>query len=541
LRLQDRFGMMHVGVFALSTLSVVACAVDPSPSTSATAQEVIASPLPGNLNLVLNAKTTVSIGAFANINGDVGSTGPNGSVLFDVGSSQGFGGFNVLASTVTVNTQASVGHVFGNTITVNGFASQQSLGFDPSRIPQIPAATPAAPGTTNVSTKENQARQLCPGRYGAISLGVNSTLNLNGGVYQVTKLTLADGARLEPSEPVVILVSGGVTTGIGSAIQPSAQALNPMTAANIRIEVGGAVTLGDSNQIRAHLLVNGKLTAGKQLGMTGAAWAKSISLGPNSFLTNDSVFATQAPQVPPPCNDNNACTVDTCVGGGTAVAFCSNAVVPAGTSCSDGNACNGEELCDAAAQCQPGTIEAAGTACPDGDLCNGDEACNGFGTCEPGTPPVVDDHDVCTADACDAEAGIVHTPLPDGTTCNGTGTCSAGTCVGGAGPSSGTFPFSATGTNSATQNTTNFDLQIVAGQQLTVGTCGLTGGSSIGDTFLRLFDPANNPVAADDDGCGNLLSLIVFTAPTSGTYEIRVGCFDFESCSGTVGFSLTGL
>jgi pseudouridine synthase len=46
-----------------------------------------------------------------------------------------------------------------------------------------------------VSTNANQAKQLCPGRYGAISLGTNSTLNLNGGVYEVTRLNLADGAR----------------------------------------------------------------------------------------------------------------------------------------------------------------------------------------------------------------------------------------------------------------------------------------------------------------------------------------------------------
>jgi hypothetical protein len=308
-----------------------------------------------------------------------------------------------------------------------------------------------------------------------------------------------------------------------------------------RFEVGGAVTIGDNNQIRAHLLINGKLTAGKQLGMTGAAWAQGDQPGAQRLPHQRQCVHPAGPAGAAAVQRQQRVHRRHLRGRRDGRGVLQQRGGARGQSCSDGNACNGEELCDAAAQCQPGTIEAAGTACPDGDLCNGDETCNGFGTCEPGTPPVVDDHNVCTADACDAEAGIVHTPLPDGTTCNGTGTCSAGTCVGGAGPSSGTFPFSATGTNSATQNTTNFDLQIVAGQQLTVGTCGLTGASSIGDTFLRLFDPANNPVAADDDSCGNLLSLIVFTTPTSGTYEIRVGCFGFGSCSGTVRFILTGL
>jgi hypothetical protein len=327
-----------------------------TPPTGSAEQEVVNPPLP-SLTLVLNARTTVTVGAFTSVSGDVGASGPNGSVLFDVSSSQGFGGFNVVANTVTVNTQASVGHIFGNDITVNGFASQQTLGLDPAAMPQVPAVTAATPGTTNVSTKENQARQLCPGQYGAISLGVNSTLSLNGGVYHVTRLTLADGARLEPSEPVVILVSGGVTTGIGSSIRPSVQALNPMTAAEIRIEVGGAVTLGDSNQIRAHLLVAGRFTTGKNLALAGAAWARSINVGTSSFLSTDGVFSAQAPSVPPPCNDNNACTADTCVGGGTAAAFCRNAPVPTGTSCGDGNVCNGDEVCDGAGLCLAGAIQ----------------------------------------------------------------------------------------------------------------------------------------------------------------------------------------
>jgi len=535
LRLHERFVVLRAGLFALATLSIATCTADAPPSTGAAEQAVIAPPLPSNLNLILNAKTTVTVGPFTSVNGDVGSSGLNGSVLFDVGSSQGFGAFNVLANAVTVNTQASVGHVFGNDITVNGFASQESLGLDPSTLPQVPAVTPAAPGTTNVSTSENQAKQLCPGQYGAISIGVNSTLNLNGGVYQVTRLTLADGARLEPSEPVVILVSGAVTTGIGSVIRPSGQALNPMTAASIRIEVGGAITLGDSNQIRAHLLATGRFTTGRNLSLTGAAWAKTITIGTNGLLGGEGAFSTQTPPVPPPCNDDNACTVDACVGGGTTVAFCSN--TPAtGASCGDGNPCNGAELCDAAGQCQPGTNQAAGTACPDGDACNGAETCNGLGSCLPGTPPVVNDNNACTADACDAEAGVTHTPVPDGTACNGTGVCTAGTCVGGT--TSGSFSYSASNTNSATQNTFNFDIAITAGQTLSIGTCGVSGASGSGDTFLRVFDGFNMQVAANDDACG-VLSFLAFTATTTGTYQVRAGCFSSGSCSGTVAFTLS--
>jgi sugar lactone lactonase YvrE len=427
LRTRERFATFRTSLLALATLSGVTCMVETPQLTGSAEQAAVNPPLPSNLNLILNAKTTVTIGPFTQVFGDVGSAGLNGSVLFDVSSSQSFGG-NVLANTVNVRVGASVGHIFGNDITVDGSDAQQTLGLDPTSLPSVPAGTAATPGTTNVSIAANQAKQLCPGKFGAISLGINSILNLNGGVYQVTRLTLADGARLEPSEPVVILVSGGVTTGIGASIRPSAQSLNPMTAADIRIEVGGAITLGDSTQVRAHLLVpTGKLTTGKNTGLTGAAWAKTIIIGSQSSVSGEGVFSAQAPSVPPPCNDNNACTTDTCVSTGTA-AFCSNTPVPAGTLCGDGDVCNGDERCDAAAQCQPGPVASAGTSCSDSNACNGDETCNGFGTCVSGTPPVVNDGNTCTADACDPVTGVSHVPLPDGTPCAGVGVCQAGTC-----------------------------------------------------------------------------------------------------------------
>jgi hypothetical protein len=312
-----------------------------------------------------------------------------------------------------------------------------------------------------------------------------------------------------------------------------------MAATDIRVEVGGAVTLGDSTEIRAHLLVAGRLAAGKNLSMTGAAWARSISVGTNGFIVGEGAFSAQAASVPPPCNDNLVCTVDACVGGGTSAAFCRNTAAPTGTSCGDGDTCNGNELCNAAGQCQPGAPAPAETACPDGDLCNGDEVCNGFSTCLSGTPPVVSDDNTCTVDACDSTTGVVHIPLPDGTTCNGTGVCTAGTCSVEA-PTSGSFFYTASDTNFATQNTTNLDISILAGQTLEIGTCGVPGASGSGDTFLRLFDPSNNLVVAADDACGGLLTFFSFTATTTGIFQVHAGCFSSGSCSGTVAFTLTG-
>lgn len=52
----------------------------------------------------------------------------------------------------------------------------------------------------------------------------------------------------------------------------------------------------------------------------------------------------------------------------------------------------------------------AGAACPDGDACNGEEICNAEGKCVAGKPPVVDDGNSCTDDACDPVKGVTHTP-----------------------------------------------------------------------------------------------------------------------------------
>jgi hypothetical protein len=418
---------LSVGVLALAPLAFTSC-TNGEPLTRSTGQAVISTPIPTNLTLVLHSKTTVSIGPFAQVFGDVGSTAIDGSVLFDVSSSQSFFG-NVLATTVTVRESASVGHIYGNDIMVDGSAFQQTLGIDPTTLPAIPNGTAAVPGATDIAISANQTKQLCPGQYGEISLDANATLNLNGGIYEVSRLSLAEGARLEPSEPVVILVSGNLILGNGALIGPFPQLVNPMSAADIRIEVAGSATIGDSTSVSAHVLVpNGKFTLGKTASLTGAVWARSIAIGAQSFVSADGVFSSVAPSVPPPCNDNNSCTVDACVGGGTAVAFCRNTVAPSGTSCGDGNLCNGVEVCNSTGQCLAGAIAAAGTSCTDGDACNGDETCNGFGSCVSGPAPVVNDGNACTTDACDATAGVSHDPVPDGTSCSGSGTCQGGTC-----------------------------------------------------------------------------------------------------------------
>jgi hypothetical protein len=104
------------------------------------------------------------------------------------------------------------------------------------------------------------------------------------------------------------------------------------------------------------------------------------------------------------------------------------------------------------------------------------------------------------------------------------------------------FSYSATNTNSATQNTVDRNITLNAGDGIVVGTCGVGGGSlSSGDTLLRLFDPSGVQVAANDDACGGLGSRFLYIAPTTGVYLLRAGCFNVGSCSGTVGVGLSVL
>lgn len=101
----------------------------------------------------------------------------------------------------------------------------------------------------------------------------------------------------------------------------------------------------------------------------------------------------------------------------------------------------------------------------------------------------------------------------------------------------GSYNFTASNTNSAQQNTANQNVTLAAGQVINLGTCGVTGGVATGDTYLRLFNGATQ-VGANDDSCGGTGSNFSFTAPSAGTYQIRAGCYQNNSCSGTVAWTI---
>ncbi|MCA9605715.1 MAG: DUF4215 domain-containing protein [Myxococcales bacterium] len=84
-----------------------------------------------------------------------------------------------------------------------------------------------------------------------------------------------------------------------------------------------------------------------------------------------------------------------------------------GTPCRDfAGVCDAIEVCDGVARsCPPDLPEPDGTSCTDEDACNGDEVCFA-GSCVLGSPPDCDDLDPCTADACDPTTGCLNDPIP---------------------------------------------------------------------------------------------------------------------------------
>ncbi len=123
--------------------------------------------------------------------------------------------------------------------------------------------------------------------------------------------------------------------------------------------------------------------------------------------------------VPADCNDNNACTLDSCVAG-----TCVNTPI----SCDDGNACTADS-CDPATGCVIAAIP-----CDDGNKCtldfcdtatgcytapvncNDNSACT-IDSCDPATgycsntPIICNDNNACTTDTCNPATGCVYTPI----------------------------------------------------------------------------------------------------------------------------------
>ena len=77
--------------------------------------------------------------------------------------------------------------------------------------------------------------------------------------------------------------------------------------------------------------------------------------------------------------------------------------------CSDADPCTNHECIDE--RCTV-ALAPRGTSCDDDTVCNGVATCDANGRCVAGPPPLVDDGNACTTDACDPKRGVVHEAAP---------------------------------------------------------------------------------------------------------------------------------
>jgi hypothetical protein len=124
-----------------------------------------------------------------------------------------------------------------------------------------------------------------------------------------------------------------------------------------------------------------------------------------------------------PCEDDDPCTLDaTCDGDGMCVPAEIQTCDDPPSSC---HASPGE--CDATGECEYEVLPASST-CEDGDACTLDDTCDSTGACVPGA--VCETDDPCEVGACMGGA-CVFSAAADGTGCgvNAADQCCAGACV----------------------------------------------------------------------------------------------------------------
>jgi hypothetical protein len=111
------------------------------------------------------------------------------------------------------------------------------------------------------------------------------------------------------------------------------------------------------------------------------------------------------------CNDNDACTTDTCE---PAIGCVFTPI-----DCDSGNVCF-FDFCDSASGCVH--LPLAGVQCGQ-EPCHERSECDAAGACVPGAEINCDDGNECTEDACGPMGTCLNTPIVGKVCGNGTGTC----------------------------------------------------------------------------------------------------------------------
>ncbi|HLK11640.1 MAG TPA: hypothetical protein VKW76_09680 [Candidatus Binatia bacterium] len=302
-----------------------------------------------------------------------------------------------------LGNQSSLWDLFANQVNMASLAqstirNQGPTPWSPALFAALPCQPPCSPGTTPVSVQKYGSADLPPGSYGAVVVGDQATLTLSGGTYCLASLKAGHHARVRVAGPATVNVAGNVKLNLNSSFGPAMS--SGLGATDVRLAVGGtSVIFTQGNRVTADVVAcNAKMRFGRFASLTGQFIADQFKadFGP-TFTLQD----------------------------------CGNGIVDPGEQC-DAGAANGQpgSCCDPNCHFDP-----AGSSCSDGNVCNGLETCNAIGGCVPGTPLDCRDGNLCTEDRCDPTLGCQHSPVEDGTSCsdgnvcNGAETCQGGTCT----------------------------------------------------------------------------------------------------------------
>jgi cysteine-rich repeat protein len=181
----------------------------------------------------------------------------------------------------------------------------------------------------------------------------------------------------------------------GIEVRVEKQAAGTIHDARARIVKGGTIGATDRSDPNAWPATDTVVVYGSNSDLWGETWAPTdINAGGFGFALSvtDNVAAAGVDQI----------TIK------VYYSLCGDNIIGLSEDCDDGNTLNGD-CCSSTCQ-----FEGGGYPCPDSTVCNGDETCDGAGTCLPGTPLTCDDNNLCTQDSCDPIAGCVFDGSPIG-------------------------------------------------------------------------------------------------------------------------------
>jgi hypothetical protein len=221
--------------------------------------------------------------------------------------------------------------------------------------PSLPALQPVSPGTAAITVNYSQTVTQAAGHYGAVTVREGGVLRLSGGVYDMASLTVRAQGHVEVLAPTQLRVAGAVAILENTVVGPTTAGL---TAAALRVESSltssSATSTPYAVELRPQSVVRGLFLAPagsvfiqQNVTATGAFLGKDVQVQSQAHVVFQDGFAGATCAAS--CDDGNPCTADACTGG-----TCTHTAATAGTSCSDGNLCNGQETCNAAGSCVAG-------------------------------------------------------------------------------------------------------------------------------------------------------------------------------------------